>query len=168
MAAETADGEQRSVDGDGRDGGVDAGAIGQAGVDQRRRFIDAAAYAGNDFLDDAQQVGVVFELDGGAIQFAGALDVYEVGSGDQNIADGWILQQGLERSEAEDFVQNFFNDPSFSTRLRGVFSSSTNFATAARISARTRSPAMEDSASRLMRSSNLRCRVNFNSWYSGV
>src|ERR1035437_9041645 len=57
---------------------------------------------------------------------------------------------------------------SFSTRLSGVFSSSTSLATAARISARTRSPAMEDSASRLIRSRSLRCRVNFNSWYSGV
>src|ERR1035437_7419762 len=57
---------------------------------------------------------------------------------------------------------------SLSTRLRGVFSSSTSLATAARISARTRSPAMEDSASRLIRSSSLRCSVNFNSWYSGV
>ena len=57
---------------------------------------------------------------------------------------------------------------SFSTRLSGVFSSSTSLATAARISARTRSPAIEESASRLIRSRSLRCSVNFSSWYSGV
>ena len=57
---------------------------------------------------------------------------------------------------------------SFSTRLSGVFSSSTSLATAARISARTRSPAIEESASRLIRSSSFRCSVNFSSWYSGV
>src|ERR1019366_4005939 len=57
---------------------------------------------------------------------------------------------------------------SFSTRLRGVFSSSTSLATAVRTSARTRSPDLEESASRLIRSSSLRWSVNFSSWYSGV
>ena len=57
---------------------------------------------------------------------------------------------------------------SFSTRLSGVFSSSTSRASAPRISVRTRSPAIEDSVSRLIRSSSLRWSVNFNSWYSGV
>jgi hypothetical protein len=57
---------------------------------------------------------------------------------------------------------------SFSTKLRGVFSSSTSLATVARIWPRTRSPAIEESASRLIRSRSFRCSVNFNSWYSGV
>src|SRR5438270_9905357 len=57
---------------------------------------------------------------------------------------------------------------SFSRILRGVFSSSTSFATAERTSLRTRSLATDDNASRLIRSSSFRCNRNFNSWYSGV
>jgi hypothetical protein len=113
MAAETADAKQRSIDGYGRDGGVDARAIRQAGVHQRRTLIDAAPHAGHHFLDDAQQVGVVLELDRRTIQLAGPLHVYQLGSGDQNIADGRILQQWLEGSQSEDFVQNLFDDAVF-------------------------------------------------------
>ena len=39
---------------------------------------------------------------------------------------------------------------------------------AARISVRTRSPAIDESASRFTRSSSFLCSVNFSSWYSGV
>ena len=113
VPAETADGEQRTVHGDRRDGGVDARAVGQAGVHQRRRFVHAAAHARNHFFNDAQQVRVVFELHRRAVQFAAALHVDQLRRGDQDVADGGILQQRLERAQAEDFIQNLFDDAVF-------------------------------------------------------
>ena len=110
VAAETADGEQRAVHGDRRNHGVDARAIGQARVHHRRRFVDAAAHAGNDFFDDAQQVGVVLELHRGAVQFAAAFHVDAVRRGHQDVADGGVLQQRFERAEAEDLIQDLLDD----------------------------------------------------------
>ena len=110
VAAETADGEQRAIHRHRRNGGVDARAVGQAGVHQRRRFVHAAAHPRDDFFDDAQQVRVVLELHRRAVQFAAAFHVDQVRRGHQNVGDGGILQQRLERAETEDLVENFFDD----------------------------------------------------------
>ncbi len=56
VAAEAADGQRRAVQRHRRDGGVDAAAVGQAGVHHRRRLIDVPADAGGDPLDDPQQM----------------------------------------------------------------------------------------------------------------
>ena len=50
-----------------RDDRVDAGAVGQAGVDQRRGLVDAPADPGDDAVDDPAQVLVGDEADGGAV-----------------------------------------------------------------------------------------------------
>jgi hypothetical protein len=107
IAAKTADGEASAVERERRNDGVDAGTIGQAGVDHGRRFIDAAADAGNDALDDLHQVLVVLEGQAGQFEFAGALDVNPVVAVDQNVGDGVVLEQRLERTKAEDFVEDF-------------------------------------------------------------
>ena len=107
IAAEAADGEAGAVKRERRDNGVDAGAILQAGVHHGRRFIDAAADAGDDAVDDLHQVLVVFEREPRDFKLAAALDVDAVETVDENIGDGRILEQGLERAEAEDFVENF-------------------------------------------------------------
>src|SRR5258708_5781886 len=57
-----ADRNQRPVYGDGADRHVDAGAVGQACVNRRRRFVDAAADRGHDLVDDAKQVALVLEM----------------------------------------------------------------------------------------------------------
>ena len=111
IASETADGEARAVDGQRRNDGVDAGSVGQAGVHHRRRFIDPASDARDDALDDLHQVRVVFERQPGQFEFAGAFDVDPVEAVDQNVGDGGIFEQRLERAEAEDFVENFARQP---------------------------------------------------------
>ena len=52
-----------SDEGQRRDDGVDAGAVGQAGVDHRRRLVNAAADRRDDPVDDAHDVVVVLEDD---------------------------------------------------------------------------------------------------------
>ena len=62
VLGELADGEHRAVERDGRDDGVDAGAVGQAGVDQRAGLVDATADPADDLVDDAPQVRLAGEL----------------------------------------------------------------------------------------------------------
>ena len=64
---------ERAVDGQRRDDGVDAAAVGQAGVDHRAGLVDAAADAGHDLVDRAAQVGLVGELGVGGGEHALAL-----------------------------------------------------------------------------------------------
>ena len=54
---------------------VDTGAVGQTGVDHRRRLVDATADLAHDLVDRAPQVVLVDELDVGALDLAAALDV---------------------------------------------------------------------------------------------
>ena len=111
MAAEAADGEQGAVHGHWRNGGVDARTIRQARVHQRRRFVNPASHARYDFFDDAEQVRVVFEFHRRAVQLAAAFHVDQVRGGDQNVADGGVLQQRLQWAKPENFVQDFFDNP---------------------------------------------------------
>ena len=50
---------------------------------------------------------IVFEGQAGEFKFAGALDVDPVEAVDQNVGDGVVLEQRFERTEAEDFVEDF-------------------------------------------------------------
>ena len=58
---ELSDGQHRAVERHRRDHGVDPGAVGQAGVDQRAGLVDAPADAADDLVDDAAQVRLVAE-----------------------------------------------------------------------------------------------------------
>ena len=49
---------------------------------------------------------VVFERQAGQFQLAGALDVNLIEAIDQNVGDGVVLEQGFERTEAEDLVED--------------------------------------------------------------
>ena len=113
VAAKTADGKQRAVHRYRRNGRVNARSVGKAGVHQRRRFVHAPTHARHHLLNDAHQVLVVFELHRRAVQFAGALHVDQVRPGHQDVRYRRILQQRLQRSQAEYFVQNFLDVPVF-------------------------------------------------------
>jgi hypothetical protein len=106
VGAETADRQQRPVDRQRRDDGVDARAVGQPGVDHRRGLIDAAADLADDLVDDPHQVAVVFEGDAGQLELALALDVDLVVAVDEDVGDGRLLQQRLERPQAENLVEH--------------------------------------------------------------
>ena len=111
IAAEAADGEAGAVDGQRRNDGVDARSVGQAGIDHGRRFIDAPSHARDDALDDLHEVRIVFEGQAGEFELAGALHVDPVEAVDQDVGNGGVFEQRLERAEAEDFVENFAREP---------------------------------------------------------
>ena len=105
-ARELADREQRAVERQRRDDRVDAAAVGEAGVDHRRGFVDPAADRGDDLLDDPQQVPLVLEADRRRLQHAVALDEDLVVAVDQDVGDGRVLEQRLERAQAEQLVED--------------------------------------------------------------
>ena len=70
---ELTNGERGAVDRERRGDDVDARAVGEAGVADRRAFIDAAADLRHDALADVHQVGVVAEADVGELHLAARL-----------------------------------------------------------------------------------------------
>ena len=75
LLREPPDREERAADRDRVDDRVHTGAVGQAGVDHRRRLVDAPADLADDLVDRAAQVVLVDELDVGALDLAAPLDV---------------------------------------------------------------------------------------------
>ena len=96
---------------DGRDDGVDARAVHEAGVDHRAGLIDAAADGRDDAVDDAHHVVVVLERDVGQLQLAGTLDVDLARAVDHDFRDALVTQQGLERTEADDLIGDLLQHP---------------------------------------------------------
>ena len=106
LLGELADRQQRAVDRQRRDDGVDARPVGQARVDQRRGFVDPAADGADDLLDDPQQVPLVLEARGDLFEQAEALDEDGLVAVDQDVVDRLVLEQRLERAEAEQLVEH--------------------------------------------------------------
>ena len=102
-----ADRHQRSVDGDRPHRDVDARAVEQARVAHRMRFIDPAADRGDDLVDDAQKMRLVLEAHARRLQHALPFDVDAFVPVDENVVDGRVLEQRLERTEAGHLVENF-------------------------------------------------------------
>ena len=106
IAAEPPDGHARPVDRQRRNDRVDAGAVGESGVDHRADLVAAAADRADDLVDDVHQVGVVLELDVGQFQSSLAFDVDLPRAVDQDVADVRVGQEELQRSEAEGLVED--------------------------------------------------------------
>src|SRR5262249_46299913 len=97
---EFADRHQRTVNRDRPYGDMHTRAVRQAGIDHGRGFVNASAHAGYDLADDPQQMGLILEMDLGFVKFAEALDETKLVSVDQNVGDGWVFQQRLDRAKA--------------------------------------------------------------------
>ena len=87
---------------DRRDDDVHARAVGQAGVDDRAGLVDVAAEGRDDAVDDPSDVVVVVELDVAQQQAALALEVDLLGAVDHDLGDGRVVEQRLDRAEADD------------------------------------------------------------------
>ena len=106
IGPEAADRQHRTVERERRDDRVDARAVRQPGVDHRARLVDAAADRADDALDDLHHVRVVAEDQRGLLQPSLALDVDLVVAVDEDVGDRRVAQQRLERTEAEDLVED--------------------------------------------------------------
>ena len=106
VGAEPADRHRRAVERQRRDDHVDARSVLQPGVDHRARLVDAPADGADDPLDDLHQVLVVAEDDVGLFDPSFALDVDLVGAVDQDVGDRRVLEQQLERAQAEQLVEH--------------------------------------------------------------
>jgi hypothetical protein len=99
------------VEGQRRDDRVHAAAVGEPGIHHRADFVHAAADLRHNAVDDLQQVGIVAEVDAGLFQAAAALHEDVLGAVDQNVADRAVLQEQLQRTEAEGLVQHLLDQP---------------------------------------------------------
>ncbi len=78
----------------------------EARVDHGARLVDATSDRADDPLDDLHQVPVVAKHDRGFFELAVALDVHLVVAIHEDVRDVAILQQLLERTEAEQLVED--------------------------------------------------------------
>ncbi len=70
------------------------------------RLVDAPSDARDDLLDHLHQVRVVVEGHVGQLEATLALDVGRAVCVDEDVGDGRVTQQRLERAEAEHFVMD--------------------------------------------------------------
>ena len=73
----------------------------QAGVDQGLRFVDAAADPRHDLGRDVHHMLIVAEADIGQLELAAPLDIDLLWPVDHDVGDGVVVEQRLERPEAE-------------------------------------------------------------------
>jgi hypothetical protein len=106
LLLELADGERRAVDRERRHDHVDAGAVWQARVADRRGFVDAAADLADDALADVEQLLVVAEADAGALNLAFHFDVGGARAVHHDVGDVVAREQRLEWAVAEHVVAN--------------------------------------------------------------
>ena len=92
-----------------RDDRVDAAAVLQARVDHRHLLVDAPAERRDDALDDAAQLLVAEEADVAEREVPLALDVDLVDAVDHDLGDRRIVEQVLERAEAERLVHQLLD-----------------------------------------------------------
>ncbi len=99
---ELPDRDHGTDEGERRDDRVDAGAVGQAGVDPRARLVDAPSEGGDDPVDDPEHVLVVQEDAIDALDLPGPLDVDLVRAVDHDLGDRLVAKERLERPETPD------------------------------------------------------------------
>ena len=107
LLGEFTDRYQRAVDRHRAYRDVDAGAVEQAGVAHRMRFIDAPADRRDDLVDDAQQMRFVLEAHTGRLEHTAALDIDALVAVDQDVVDSFVFEQRLERTKPGHLVENF-------------------------------------------------------------
>src|SRR6185437_15197363 len=105
LFGEFADRDGRAVDGERRRDDVDTAAVLEAGIDQRGRFVDAAADQGDDAGGDAHDVGVVAEDHIGELELAAAFDIDLLGAVHHDVGDGVVGQKRLERPQPQHVVE---------------------------------------------------------------
>ncbi len=111
IVGELTDGEGGAVQSQGRDNGIDPGAVGQPGIHHGGAFVDAPPDGRNDLLDDVEHMVVVFKMIVRSIEQAAPLHVDLVGAVDHDLVDLRVIDQGCDGAETGDFVHQLRLDP---------------------------------------------------------
>ena len=106
-----------------RDDDVDAAAVLEAGVGQRRGLVDAAADLVHDALGDLEQMLLVAELDLGELELALALDEGLVRAVDHDVADAGSASSSSSGPRPRSSSTSTFSSANCSRRLRLILSS---------------------------------------------
>ena len=88
---ETADGEMRSVNREGRNDDVDTRSVRKAGVHHWRGLIHTPSDCRNNLVNDVHQVRVILEHNVAFLKESSALYIHLLGAVDQDVINGWIL-----------------------------------------------------------------------------
>ena len=114
---EFTDGDARSQEGQRRDDDIHAGTVFEAGVHQRRCFIDMAAQWRHNLFDDGHEMSVVVELRLRQRQLAAALHINFLRPIDHDFGDRFIFQERFDGTKPKDFVADIRNQSaSFTAR----------------------------------------------------
>ena len=101
---ELADGQRRSVEGQRRHDDVDAGAVGQSRVANRRGLVHPAPDLAHDALADIQELLIVTKPDAGLLNLALDLDISGAGAVHHDIGDVVAREQPLERAVTQHII----------------------------------------------------------------
>src|SRR6266404_403024 len=103
--------KMRAINRQRRNDHIDARAVSETRIHHGRRFIHAPADGRYDFVDDVHEVRIVLEHDVAFLKNACALYIDLLGPVDKNVVDGWVLEEWLKRTKAEDLIQHFKGKP---------------------------------------------------------
>ena len=107
LLGEFADRDGAAIQHDRRQHDVDAAAVGEPGVDQRARLVDAAADRRGDALRDIDDMLHVAEPRVGPFELAAPLDIDIVRPVDEDVGDLVVVEKRLERTQADHVVGEF-------------------------------------------------------------
>ncbi len=105
LATELSNRQARPVDRHRRDHHVHARPILEPRVTHRFRLVDAPADSGNDPVDHPSQAVLVLEREARELDPSAPLDEDLLGPVDHDLADLGVAQEGLERTKADDLVE---------------------------------------------------------------
>src|SRR5947208_8725409 len=104
---ETANREVWPVNREGRNDDIDTRSIRKSCVHHGRRLIHTPPDGRDDLVNDVHEVRVVLEHDVAFFEDAGTFHIDLLGAVDQDVIDGWILEQWFQWTKAENFIENF-------------------------------------------------------------
>src|SRR6266404_2783609 len=93
-----------SVKGQRRNDCIHTRSVGEAGIDHRRGFVDAAPDGRNDSVDDIHQMSIVMKSNGRGFDLSAALHIDGFGAIHEYVGNGRIVQQGFERPKTQNLV----------------------------------------------------------------
>ena len=111
MHAKAPNRNQGAIQGQRRNNRIDAAAVGQSAIDHGAGLIDAPPGLADDPLNNVQQVPRISKRYGSPLQLPRPFHIDRVVTVYEDVGNGRIFHQGLERAQAKGFVQHLVDEP---------------------------------------------------------